>query len=235
MNLADSLSVIRQFVFEEKAFTLPQLSGMLDKNWQGFETERARILKEGRFFGNDIDAADTIINQLIEKLNSFVVDKTPVRGGRYTFGTLVGYELAHVVLGSKTGASCDGRFAGDAFYASICSEKDKNGITAYLKSVAKINFTAMPSSVVVNLKLDRAMADSDEKLERLARLVEAYFKMGGVQLQINYVSQDDLINAQKCPEKYQNLRVRVTGFSGFFTQFDAALQNEIIKRTQHHA
>ena len=91
----------------------------------------------------------------------------------------------------------------------------------------------MASSVVVNLTLERSMADTGEKRERLLQLLLAYFRMGGVHLQINYLSADELLQAQQNPEKYKNLRVRVTGFSGFFTSFDKALQDELIQRSLH--
>jgi formate C-acetyltransferase len=137
-----------------------------------------------------------------------------------------------MVFGKSSGASPDGRYAGEPFAPSISPfpSSDKKGMISYLKSAAKIDPKLIQSSVVVNLKLDRAVSDSEEKRARLVAALKTYFSLGGIQLQINYLSADELINAQKEPEKYQNLRVRVTGFSGFFTSFDKALQDEIISR-----
>ena len=235
VNLADSLSILRQTVFEEKRFTLKEISRFLEKNWVGYEKQRAYILNKGRYFGNDYDDTDMLINKVSLSINRFAESYTPYRGGRYLFGTLTGYEVSHVIFGKNTSASIDGRYAGEPLCASITAfpGADRNGVTAYLKSAAKIDGNLIKSSTVVNLSLDRAVADSEEKRERLTALLHAYFKQGGIQLQINYLSADELIKAQKEPEKHRELRVRVTGFSGFFTSFDKDLQNEIICRRLH--
>jgi len=231
-NLANSLSIIKQMVFEEKHFSLLEISNFLMANWQGYEGDRAYILNNGKFFGGDDDYVDLLVNKVAKSVNAFAKKYTPYRGGRYLFGTLTGYELSHLYFGKDSGASIDGRFAGDPFSASISLSSDaaKKGLTSYLKSASKIDETLIQSSVVVNLKLDKALADSSEKQERINAILRAYFDLGGIQLQINYLSADELIKAQESPEKYKNLRVRVTGFSGFFTAFDKDLQDEIIER-----
>lgn len=235
VNMADSMSVIRQMVFEEKKFTLPQLADMLKADWAGYEKERAYILNNGKYFGNDDDSVDMLVNKIGASVNTIAEKHTPYRGGSYLFGTLTGYELAHVVFGEICMATPDGRHAGDPFAASITAYPgaDKNGITSYLKSAAKLDGKVFASSVVVNLKLDRAIADTEDKRKRLSAIFLAYLRMGGVQLQMNYLSADELIKAQQEPEKYRNLRVRVTGFSGFFTTFDKNLQDELIRRSLH--
>lgn len=235
VNLADSMSIIRQMVFEEKRFTLAQIGQFVRNNWEGYEKERAYIQNNGRYFGNDDDYVDELLNQIGASVNEIAGKHTPYRGGRYLFGTLTGYELSHVVFGETSAATPDGRYDREPFAASIAAYPgaDKNGMTSYLKSAAKIDDDVFASSVVVNLKLDRAMADSDEKRARLAAVFMTYLRLGGVQLQPNYLSADELINAQKEPDKYRSLRVRVTGFSGFFTNFDKNLQDELINRSLH--
>lgn len=235
VNLADSLSIVRQMVFDEKRFTLAELSRFLKANWAGYEVQRSYILKNGRYFGNDDDYVDLLINKVGESVNAFAKQYTPYRGGRYLFGTLTGYELAHLTFGKNAAASLDGRRAGEPFAASIASfpGADRHGMTAFLKSAAKIDERLIQSSVVVNLKLDRALADTEGKRNRLTAVLRTYFALGGIQLQINYLSAEELIKAQQDPEHYQSLRVRVTGFSGFFTSFDKNLQDEIVNRYLH--
>ena len=233
INLVDSLSVIRQFVFEEKIMTLPHLVKVLKCNWDSFENLRLQILNGGRFFGNDDDFADEIAIEVVNVLHDLAGKRTPFRGGAYNFGTLAGIENMHVNFGKTTGATPDGRHAGDSFEASIGASKDKNGVLATLKSVAKIDFTKLPCSVVVNIKLDKSIGTGEENINRIAALITTFFKLGGVHLQINFLSSEDLRRAQQKPEEYAHLRVRVTGYSGFFTQLDEALQNEIIARTEH--
>jgi len=235
VNLADSLSIIKQMVFEERKFTFAELKRFLQANWKNYESQRSYILNNGRYFGNDDDYVDLLINKIAKSVNAFAKKYTPYRGGSYLFGTLTGYELSHIVFGKDAGPSLDGRYAGDPFSASITafSGTAKNGMTGYLKSASKIDENFIQSSVVVNLKLDNALADTDEKRKRLSATLRAYFKLGGIQLQINYLSADELIKAQQNPEKYHHLRVRVTGFSGFFTSFDKDLQDEIVNRFLH--
>lgn len=235
INLADSLSIIRQMVFEEKRFSLTDLSRFIAANWEGYECQRSYILNNGRYFGNDDDYVDLLINKVGKSVNVFAEKYTPYRGGSYMFGTLTGYELSHLYLGKESGASPDGRYAGDPFAASVATfpGADRNGMTAYLKSAAKIDETLIQSSLVVNLKMNRVLVQTEENRKRLFAVLRTYFELGGIQLQINYVSADELIKAQQTPEHYQGLRVRVTGFSGFFTSFDKDLQDEIVKRYLH--
>lgn len=236
INVADSLSVIKQFVFEENRFSLVELCEMLSVNWANFESVRQEILERGHFFGNDDDYIDELPEKIIDSLNSFVKDRVPIRGGKYTFGTLSGYELAHIIFGKSTGATPDGRYSGDEFSPSISISMDrcKSGITAYFKSISKIDYKKMPNAVVVNVTLDKNMVNTENKLEKLTYLLDTYFQLGGVQLQINYISSKELEKAQETPDKYRNLRVRVTGFSGYFTTFDTDLQNELIRRAIYH-
>ncbi len=132
-----------------------------------------------------------------------------------------------------TRATPDGRYDGEEFTMGISQSqgKDKNSVTALLKSIAKLDYSKFCGCVVSNLKLDKTLADTPAKLDKLASLYHTFLKMGGMQLQINYLFTEELIEAQKTPEKYGNLMVRVTGYSGYFTRFDTALQNDIIKRT----
>ena len=201
-------------------------------NWKGYEQVRSYIVNKCKFFGNDNDA-DTLINRISESVCKISDGHTPFRGGKYIFGTLTGYAISHVGLGKDSPASPDGRYKGGAFAASICStsETARKGVTAYLKSAAKIDGRFLPSSVVVNLTLDTSGLDKERAQSLLLSLLSSYFALGGVHLQINYLSSEILKDAKLHPEKYQSLRVRVTGFSGFFTTFEEKLQDEIINRS----
>ena len=235
VDLADSLGVIEQFVFEEKRFTIAELCCFIRANWTGYEDKRAYILNNARYFGNDDDRVDLLVNRVCASVDAFAKKYTPYRGGRYLFGTLTGYELSHMTFGKATGATPNGRRFADPLTASVSAFPGaaRSGMSAYLRSAAKLDHDLLRSSVVVNMQLDRALADGEEKRARLAAMLRAYFDLGGIQLQINYLSADELKNAKRDPEKYKDLRVRVTGFSGFFTTFDADLQDEIIERDLH--
>ena len=233
VNLADSLSAIRQVVFEDKLLTLGELAQAIASNWDGYEHVRSYILSKCNFFGNDDNGADLLVNRISETVCKISSEHTPYRGGEYIFGTLTGYEISHVVFGKSSMASPDGRRRGEAFAASVCStaETAKKGVTAYLKSASKIDGRYLASSVVVNLTLDLSGLEEEKREELLLSLLTSYFSMGGVHLQINYLSAETLVDAKLHPEKYRSLRVRVTGFSGFFVTFEEKLQNEIINRS----
>ena len=235
VNLADSMSIINQIAFDEERYTVKELAAFLKANWQGYEKQRAYIMNNCHYFGNNDDLADAWINRICESVNKIAKDYTPYRGGRYLFGTLTGYEISHIVFGNESGASLDGRYAKEPFAASISAfpGAEKNGLTSYLSSAAKLDNSLIQSSVVVNLKLDKSLIASTEKRALLTSILRTYFKLGGVQLQINYLSASELIDAQAHPEKHSDLRVRVTGFSGFFTSLEKDLQDEIIKRHLH--
>jgi formate C-acetyltransferase len=113
--------------------------------------------------------------------------------------------------------------------------KDHESLTAFLKSAAKIDYSKFGGPCVVNIKVDKRMADDDEKLKKLAALYHTYFQLGGMQFQPNYISTDELLKAQQQPEQYKNLRVRVSGFSGNFTLLGKDIQDEVIRRTDHSA
>ena len=176
-------------------------------------------------FGNNVSEVDSLVNRIAESLDRRSSEFTPFRGGKYLFGTLTGYEISHVRCGEKTGATPDGRRVGEPFAASVSAYPgtEKEGIGGYLASAATLDGRYLQTSVVVNLSREKSMIDTTEKRERLAAMLRTYFDMGGVQLQINYLGVDELICAQKDPEKFAYLRVRVTGFSGFFTTFDNQL------------
>lgn len=236
-NAADSLSAIKQFVFDEKVFTLAQLYEMLKSNYYGFENERQLILKKGRFFGNDDDYADNIAKSIVDAIYEVRGEIKSDDMNTVVVGSFVGATHPNIIFGKLTKATPDGRHEGDAFTMGITQSegKDKDGLTALLNSIAKIDYRKFCGCIVSNIKMDKSMADSDEKLAKLSQMYYTFLQKGGMQLQINYLSQKELIAAQKNPEKYQNLVVRVTGYSGYFTRFDTDLQNDIIRRTVEKA
>ena len=110
--------------------------------------------------------------------------------------------------------------------------KDRSGLTALLNSIARVDPNAIGcGSTVTNIMLDEQLIKNDTNFNKTADLLETYFKNGGVHFQLTYVSREDLLNAKKAPEKYKNLRVRVSGFSNYFVNLNEPLQDDIIRRT----
>jgi len=235
-NVIDSLIVVKQFVFDEKLITMNRLIEALQNNWEGFEDLRTIIIKKGDFFGNDTDRSNYVAQKLYQTLYEFLKDKTNLFGYHWLIGDLMGYNVHHKWFGEKTKATPDGRFSGDSlkFGLGQSEGKDRNGLTALLNSIAKVDPNAIGcGSTVTNLMIEAELVKNDSYFEKLVDMLETYFKNGGVHFQLTYVSKEDLINAKENPDDYCNLRVRVSGFSDYFVKLNETIQDDIIERTTH--
>ena len=236
-NVIDSLIVVKQFVFDSKAVTMSELINAVQSNWNGYEELRRMILKTGKFFGNDDDTSNYVAGRVYTSFYNHLKDKKNVFGYQWLIGDLLGYNEHHKWFGEKTKATPDGRYDGDLIKFGIGQSegKDQEGLTALLNSIAKLDpYGISCGSTVTNISLDEQLIKNDDYFEKVVDMFEAYFKNGGVHFQLTYVSKADLIAAQKDPEKYNNLRVRVTGFSDYFVNLRESIQNDIIERTTHN-
>lgn len=233
-NLIDSAIVIAQFVFEEKRFTMDEMIAAVQDNWAGHEDMLTIIKKQGRFFGNDDALSNAVAQRIYKSLYEHIKDKTNLFGYHFVVADSVGYNEHHRWFGEMTRATPDGRRSGECVKYGISQSGgyDRNGLTALLNSVASLDPNAVAcGSTVTNIRLDERLIRDDNQFEKLVVLLETYFKMGGVQFQLNYVSSDELRAAQQSPEDYPGLRVRVTGFSDYFANLKRSMQDEIIDRT----
>ena len=234
-NVIDSLCVVKQFVFDEKSFSMRELIAALHANWNGYETMRAMILKKGKFFGNDDDCSNEVAQKIYRELYLFLKDKTNLFGYHWLIGDLLGYHPHHKYFGEHTKATPDGRHDGDMLKFGIGQSegRDREGLTALLASIAKADPNAIAcGSTVTNVLIDPALVQNDERFEKTVDLFLSYFQMGGVHFQLTYVSKEDLLRAQETPEQYSNLRVRVSGFSDYFVKLQRDIQNDVIARTE---
>ena len=156
-------------------------------------------------------------------------------GEHILFGTLAGYNAHYAWFGKETKATPDARFDGEEFMVGVGQSrgKDREGIGALLSSVAKMQ----PSGILcgpylLNLMVDEMLIRKDEYFEKRVDQIETYFKMGGMHIQLNYVSAEELLEAKKMPEKYNSMKVRVSGYSGIFVTLGEDIQNDIINRTR---
>ena len=233
-NVIDSLIIVKQFVFDEKIITMSELVSALKADWQGYEELRALILKKGDFFGNDTERSNYVAQKLYQSLYEFLKDKTNLFGYHWLIGDLIGYNPHHKWFGEKMEATPDGRHKGDSlkFGLGQSEGKDRNGLTALLNSIAKVDPNAIGcGSTVTNITIDEQLVKNDDNFEKTVDMLETYFQNGGVHFQLTYVSKEDLINAKATPDDYKNLRVRVSGFSDYFVKLNVAIQDDIIKRT----
>ena len=235
-NAIDSLITVKQFVFDEKLFTMQELVNALKADWHGYEDMRNVIIKKGKFFGNDDDLSNSAAQRLYESFYRYLKDKRNVFGYHLLIGDLLGYNEHHKWFGEKTKSTPDGRFAGDLLKFGIGQSegRDRNGLTALLNSVAALDKNAIScGSTVTNISLDEQLIKNDEYFDKTVDMFETYFKNGGIHFQLTYVSKADLLAAKKNPENYGNLRVRVTGFSEYFVRLKDSIQDDIIERTEH--
>lgn len=230
----DSLSVIKQFVFDEKATDMAHLINTLKNDWETDTDLRTLILKTGKFFGNNEALSDDMARRLTTELYDLTKDRRFNTGARILIGTLAGYNPHHMKYGQMTDATPDGRYRGDGLMVGTGQNngKDRNGLLALMKSLAQMD----PNGIlcgpnVCNMMIDENLIRNDEYFDKVCHMIEEYFRMGGIHVQLNYVTKEELIAARQMPEKYGNLKVRVSGYSATFTALPTEHQDEIIMRT----
>ncbi|MBE6999075.1 MAG: hypothetical protein E7428_02695 [Ruminococcaceae bacterium] len=234
-NVIDSLCVVKQFVFDEKMFTMSELITALHADWRGYEDLHTLILKRGKFFGNDDDTSNCVAQRLYRELYEFLKDKTNLYGYHWLIGDLLGYNIHHKWFGNHTRATPDGRYNGDMlkFGLGQSEGRDREGLSALLNAIAKVDPNGIGcGSTVTNITIDEQLIKNDANFEKTVDLLLTYFQNGGVHFQLTYVSKKDLLCAKETPDDYKHLRVRVTGFSDYFVKLNDAIQNDIIARTE---
>lgn len=233
-NVYDGLMAIKRCVCEEELLTWEELHQALLNNFEGHEDIRQMLSNNGLRFGNGIDEVDEFANQVNAIHADFSWNQVDSRNGRYTCG--VWPVTAHVGAGHWTAATPDGRRKGDPLVDGVgaCQGADRNGPTALLQSVARLNnIEHWPAGNTCNIKFSKSSMSSEAGVNRLAELTSTFMKLGGQELQINVVDTETLHEAKANPERFQDLIVRVAGFSAYFTQLGSDVQDEIIMRNEH--
>lgn len=230
-DAGDSLTAIKKLVFEDKRITMDQLCDALERNFEGCDEIRQMLLSAPKF-GNDDDGPD---EQVAWVLHEWVSEFTKLRNLRGGYGCPGASPMsAYVPAGAIVGALPSGRAAGKplADAGSPSPGKDVKGPTAVLKSVGKIDNVEILAGITLNMRIDPAVF-KDGDVQRLAGLVRTFVDQKIYHLQVNVVSSDTLKAAQTEPAEYQDLIVKVAGYSAFFTQLAKPLQDSIISRTVH--
>jgi len=235
INVADSLAAVRMLVFDEKKFSMKALKQALAANWEGHENIRRMCLQAPKY-GNDIESVDSIARELYR----FLIDEEAkyCTFGRPEHGRIRGIGGASISSmfagGAIIGATPDGRYAGTTLAdgtASPAQGRDTHGPTAMLRSAAKIDQSSC-ASTLLNVKLHPTSLASREDLEKLGSLIKAYAAMGGKWIQFNVVGKKQLLEAQRFPERYRDLIVRVAGYSAYFVDLNKGVQDDVVRRTE---
>ncbi len=232
-NMADSIAAIDKCVFEDKDITMDELIKALDSNFEGNERMRQLLLNKPPKFGNDNTYVDGIYREMMHFIADEVQQWEDARGGHYSFN--VHSQTVNVSHGMVTGATPDGRRAGEPFCdnASPMMGRDVSGPTATVKSVASMGQEAFHDGALFNLRFDPKGVEGEKGLNSIEGIIRTYFEHGGEHIQINVVDDKTLKAAQKTPEKYKGLMVRVAGYMAYFTELDKSAQDTIIYRTAH--
>jgi len=229
-DTGDALYAIEKVVFEEKKLTLPKLVTLLkqdlhDKEWCSY-------LGNLEKFGNDDKEVDAYTLYVINEFGKIMDGHKNTRGGKYTTGL---YSVtAHQYFGSVTGALPNGRKRGETFASGISPSngRDRNGPTAMLNSVNRIDFTGFANGINLNVKFDTNTIKGKTGKLALQNLFQTYFGRGGMQVQLNVLNPSALLEARENPHAHPNLLVRVSGYSAYFNDLTPEMKDEIIRRTR---
>ncbi|MCR4439908.1 MAG: glycyl radical protein [bacterium] len=233
-SITDCLAALRYHVFDHHTCTMGELLTALASNFAGHEVLRQRLVNQTPKYGNDDNYADELAVRVFNLFFAAVDGRPNTKGGHYRINLLP--TTVHVYFGSVTGATPDGRKASEPLSEGISPVQgaDRRGPTAVLKSAGKIDHLRT-GGTLLNQKFTPQLLADQRGVAALAALIRAYFAMDGHHVQFNVVTADTLRKAQREPEKYRDLIVRVAGYSDYFVDLSSELQNEIIRRTEHTA
>ncbi|WP_252254044.1 glycyl radical protein [Clostridium sp. ZBS12] len=243
-NVGDSFMAIKKLIFDENKITLLKLKSAVDSNFgeneddpikkAEYEDIKQLILNRVPKFGNDIDEVDEFTRDGALIYCKEVLKYTNQRGGKFIPGL---YPVSNnVYLGSLVGATPDGRSAFKPLADGVSPTRgaDVNGPTAAANSVSKLEHFAAPSGTLFNQKFNPNSLQGDNGLKNLGSLIRSYFDRKGMHIQFNVIDKKVLVEAQKHPEQYRDLIVRVAGYSAQFICLDKGVQDDIIKRTEQN-
>ena len=233
-SLTDILTSIRFNVYDRKNYTWDELQKAVDDNFEGHDQLRYDLIYNTPKYGNDDDYADQQAVTVFEIYYDAVNGKPCSRGGVHRINMLP--TTSHVYFGGVTGATADGRKAFTPLSEGISPSQgvDSNGPTSVIKSASKIDHLRT-GGTLLNQKFSPSFFEDEESYSCLTSLIRSYFSLDGHHIQFNVVNAETLREAQKHPELYRDLIVRVAGYSDYFNDLGEDLQNEIILRTEHES
>jgi formate C-acetyltransferase len=228
----DSLTAIKYNVYDRRNITMKRLLANLKANFKDNESFRQRLLNKTPKYGNDDDYVDQIMKAIFEAYFTAIDGKPNTKGGHYRINLLP--TTVHIYFGKLVGATPDGRKSEEPLSEGVSPVQgaDRKGPTAVVKSASKIDHVRT-GGTLLNQKFTPQLLADEVGLNKLAQLIRSYFRLDGHHVQFNVVTSEMLRDAQKHPEKYRDLIVRVAGYSDYFVDLSTELQNEIIKRTEH--
>ncbi len=233
-SITDILTSIKFNIYDRRKFTWEEMLTALKNNFEGFEEMQYEMIYHTPKYGNDDDYADSQAVAVFEFFHDAVSGRPTPRGGTHRINMLP--TTSHVYFGNVTGATPDGRKAWVPLSEGISPFQgvDRQGPTAVIKSASKIDHLRT-GGTLLNQKFSPEFFEDEGSYQKLTALIRSYFSLDGHHIQFNVVNADTLRDAQKHPELYRDLIVRVAGYSDYFNDLGEDLQNEIIRRTEHQS
>ena len=235
-NTADGLVAIDYLVFQKKRFKLSEFIRIQAEDYAGQEELRLEILNKMPKFGNGIDQVDNIAIDIAEDFLDYCKNYSPApKNSELKFTAMIGTTPMFRLFGLAHGASSDGRKSRTPIADNLdpVDGLAKNGVTAIIESHTKVDFTKVPMGSELNLHLKKSALQSAEGLDRMKALISIFFEKGGSGLNITATDVETLIAAQKEPEKYQDLMVRLGGWQSYFVALDKVHQDVLIARNKY--
>lgn len=231
-SAADSLAAIKKYVYEENRIEKKDLLEALAADFEGYADILNLLRYESPKMGNDDDSADSMATMLLDWFADAMEGHQNDRGGIFRAGT--GSAMYYLWHGTELGASPDGRRKGEEFACNFSPSlfARTKGPISLIKSFSKAHLNRVANGGPLTIELHDTMFRNPDSIRKVAGLVKTYMEIGGIQMQLNGVNRETMLDAQKHPDKYRNLIVRVWGWSGYFVELDKAYQDHIIKRME---
>ncbi len=233
-STADSLMALKKFVYDEKVITLEEFIKALDNNFVGYEVLHKKILNDKDKYGNNIDAPDNIAKELVSFACDCIEHKpnSPVRGGHWSCGTHIARGVYN--LGKYTMASPNGRLSGEELSKNMSSTLGANhkGLTAAMMTILKFDMMRIQLDALIDAAISPSAAKGDEGLEAMYALVNTFLDLGGHAVHINMTDAETLRKAQKDPEHYKDIQVRVSGWNVLFNNVNKEEQDGFIRQAE---
>ena len=229
----DSLVALKTIVFDEKCATMPQLIDALDANFEGHAGLRARLLAAPKY-GNDEERADAVGREVIEAFTATVTRHAQAYRSLIKFPAGVGTFSWYIGIGEGLAASSDGRLSGEPVSSNFSPAlgRDLEGIPGAILSYSKMRHSNLPAGAPLDLRLNRRLIEGEDGSARMAGLLRAFVDTGGSMMTLTVADTEELRAAQREPENYRSLRVRMGGWCAYFTMLSREQQEHHIRRQE---
>lgn len=230
-TVTDSLYAIKKAVYEDKIMTISEFTDMLKNNWAGHELLRLFIKNKYPKYGQNNDEVDKIAQMVVETVTDEIWNKPNVKGGKWRVGIIsINWRWEQ---GRRTGASADGRLSGEVLSQNAGANfgADKEGTTAHILSVTKLDTSKTPNGTILDIDLHSSAVKGENGINSMVSTLLSYFELGGFAVHYNVLDAAVLKDAKLNPEKYPNLQVRLCGWNVLFTRLSEKEQNEFIARS----